>query len=337
MLFFYKKILLLLFLQISFSTIAQNIEIDEIKLTKNIRSINDIAIEGDSIVWIATNNGLFSYKNDGDIHKYRDPEQTDKFKVNTIAISKDGTKWLGTYNSSVIRFTGDIHDQEISFFHITSNDQLVTDLAIEKSNEHATDSNLWVTTSDGLIIKIGIEKPDLQNTKGVSKSIIHSLFIDSIGYKWICTPEGMFYNPKGFEWLDVNGVTTAYGIYEHNNKIWAIGRGKNNQAALLLLFETRTTIRKRLNFIWKEFILNEVPNKFARFYDLSFDKDEQTVWIASDDGLIHYNPFSAKASVIDISKHTSNKYSVVHKIAVQNENTIWVSSFHRLYKVTYTK
>lgn len=321
-------IFIILLTNLFFASFAQKPTFTKVEdLPPKVREINCIVVENNKTVWIGTNQGLLKFSDEGREYFY-DESNPKKFTVNRIAIDHNGTKWLGTYISSIIKFTGSVDDPEYSFMKHTNDEmQLITSLA--------TDSNqVWCATSEGLIINYDPIKDSSQLIEGPSETQIYSLYIDDKNTKWICTTNGLFYNNRRDKWKQVNDFSRAYGIYAYANDYWAIGRDKDKRAILLNYgsYDFLVLGIEMSKKDWTELVIDGIPNTYIKFNDLDFD-NFGNLWIATDDGIIRYNPKFNRTEQFNNQIYPEFKMKTVKTIAVQDD-IIWVGSIgSTLYKI----
>ncbi len=333
--FNYKFFLLLKIIIITtvFKSFTQNTNpvFKEIILPKNIRTINSIEIENDSLVWVGTNKGLLKIKNDK-ITRFYDKSNPLKYAINSITIDNDGVKWLGTYNSSIIKFVNKYNNFEISLSSIT-NDEL--EIITSITNVRYTESGnqiICAGTPSGKIIIYEITSNNIYTIKSPTRNIIYKILIEENGKKWICTSDGMFFSNKKKKWKKVHKVSKSYGI-KSNGQFWAIGRDKKHKAVLMLLFKKGGFAIKKDKGVWKELSLDRLPDAHTRFYDFALAKDEN-IWLATETGLVLYNPFKGTYKIFNQDNSPNFKMKSVKHIAIQNDKILWIgSNGNKLYKV----
>ena len=130
---------------------------------------------------------------------------------------------------------------------------------------------------------------------------------------------------KNSKWKKKAGLYTAYGLAENEGKYWAVGRDEQKKAVLMLYFSEKKNASKK-RFIWKDLDLSKLNDRYTRFYELGFTQGE-TAWIASESGLVKYNPVTASVKLYKMDKKLNIR--AVQHIAVQKNNLFWISSSGR--------
>lgn len=306
---------------------AQNVDIHRIELPAGIKIINCIVCEKDSVVWIGTSKGLVRVLN-GSVKVFFDDSHLNKFKINTIAIDSSGGKWLGTYQSSIIKFDNGIESKEISFMEIVSSRQLVTSMSVVRNK-------LLVTTSEGNVLKYLISDQLFVPVTSPFQNAIYSSYIDESDNIWLCSSDGLFNRLKTFEWQNESRFKTAYGIFRKQKEFWAAGRTETDKAVLMLLNKRAAGVFTKEQTVWDELALDGLPNPYVKINQLVFDNKE-IIWFATDDGLIKYTPFDGVGYVVAFDNAKELKLQNVTNIAFQNKGKgiVWFSANgNELYKV----
>lgn len=141
-------------------------------------SVNDIAIDADGVVWIATHNqGLVRF--DGTVWTVWNASNSDIHTnhLTSITIDDNGVKWIGTQDGIVTYdgVTWTTYDR--TQMGITSN---ISTIRID------TSGNKWVGTGEGLV-RFDDSIWTLYNLTGhgFASNTVESISIDSLGNKWI--------------------------------------------------------------------------------------------------------------------------------------------------------
>ncbi|MBN1250706.1 MAG: hypothetical protein JXR51_10050 [Bacteroidales bacterium] len=309
---------------------AQNLKFIKQKLPEEIKSINDIKIEGD-IVWIATGQGLYKYKNKK-IVRYFDESAPEKFMINSIEIDEFNNKWLSNYAGNLLKFNDGKIIKEIDFIGLLDNrSDLLTDIEINKEKS-TKNSEILLTSSNGLILYYNPELDQIGLKSSPVKNMIYSIHYGINDVLWLCTGDGFFSKHDDKNWKNKQDLFYAYGVKKSGDKYWGFGRNKNNEAVFMLYY-TSDDNKNSKKYVWKEFDLKNIRNKYSRFYDVEYFNNE-TVWIASDEGLIRYNPITGNVDTFNKENTKNFELNDVRHLIVQDKKTIWLSSFGAsLYKL----
>lgn len=331
-----KSIIIYLFFaffnfQTSTSAFAQKITFLEQELPADLKTINVLRVENSKILWIASGNGLYKLEN-GKIKKFSFDPDGKKLQVNTLEIDKNGNKWLGTYSGELLKFkNGNISTMVDFSEYLNPDNSIIVSIAIN-DNKSENESKVLLTTSDGQIFYYDTLKKEKGKLKSPAETMVYSINYVYGKIIWLCTSNGFYTKKAGNRWKKKQDLYLSYGIFKNHDKYWAVGRDKEKKAVFMLFYGHDGSASQR--YVWKEFQLKKLPDKYVRFYEVGFTTDTYA-WITSDIGLIRYNLLSGNAKVYNQIKNKDFVIKATRHIAVQNSNTIWVSSSGRsLYKLT---
>ncbi|MEN8121011.1 MAG: hypothetical protein ABFS35_11715 [Bacteroidota bacterium] len=318
-------------LQPSTLAFAQKITFVKKELPAELKTINVLRVENSKTLWIASGNGLFKLEN-SNIQRFWDVRSRKKLYVNTLEIDQFGNKWLGTYSGELLKFRNGKISTSVDFSeYLDADNSIVTSIALNDNNRD-TVSKILLTTSDGQIFyydTLTLEKGKLDSPV---KDMVYSI---NYGYDktiWLCTSEGFYTKKAGNQWKQKQDLFLSYGIFKSHNKYWALGRDQSKKAVFMLYYDRDGTTGQR--YVWKKFQLKNIPDKYIRLYEVGFTSDSYA-WITSDSGLIRYNSLSGNVKVYNQKKNKDFKIKTTRHIAVQDKNTMWISSPGRsLFKLT---
>ena len=301
---------------------AQEIKFIKQKLPEEVKSINDIKLEGNNL-WIATGQGLYKYKRKRVI-RYFDEENPERLMVNSMEIDDSDNKWLSNYAGNLIQFKKGKVIKEIKFIGLLDNrSDILTDIEINKDKSQKKDEIL-LTSSNGLILyynpkidQIGIKRSPVRN-------MIYSVHYGVNDIMWLCSAEGFYTKHKDKKWKNKEEMHLGYAVVKEGDKFWGIGRNKDNEAVFMLYYNGENA-KKTKKYVWKQFDLKELKNKYVRFYDVGVSSEE-IVWIASSEGLIKYNPLNGSVKIYNKENTEKIDFKDVRHIAVQDEKSVWLSS-----------
>ncbi len=309
---------------------SQKVTFQKQELPGNIKTINCLRTESKNILWIASGSGLFKIDN-GEIQKFSKNDNDKSLRINVIEIDQDGNKWLGTYSGKLLKFKNGKVLITIDFMeYLLPENSIITSIAIS-SNKIAKESKILLTTSDGQIFYYDTVKKEKGKIKSPVQNMIYSINYGHDKVIWLCTSDGFYSKKNDGRWKQKNDLYLAYGIFKSNDKYWAIGRDQSKKAVLMLYYNHNESGQK---YVWKDLLLKKLPDKYLRLYELGFTTDSYA-WITSEKGLIRYNPLSGNIKIYNTKKSKNFKIKSVRHIAIQDNNTIWVSSSGKdLYKLT---
>ncbi len=312
-----------LFLSIFFFAIktqAQQPVFKQIELPDEIRSINALLPGSNDKIWIASAQGLYNYHNN-QFTRFYEKDKSEFYQINALAQDKEGNIWLGTYNGILVKFTNNKITQSFDVKSKTTDSNcLITSISIDKKNQ--SNEEILMTTSGGEIFGIIPKTNSIRKIKSPlnENGTIYSILYGFSPTIWLCTSDGFYTMNKNSKWKKKSDIYTAYGLAENEGKYWAIGRDDQKKAVLMLYFNEDNDPEKR--FTWKSFDLSRLPDIYTRFYELAFTTGE-IAWIASESGLVRYNPVTGSVKAYDMDKNL-NINALQH--VVSQDNLVWVSS-----------
>lgn len=325
--------LLITFFNLQTGTLAfaQKIAFVKKELPAELKTINVLRVENSKTLWIGSGNGLFKLKN-GKIQRFSDVPGRKILRINVLEVDQFGNKWLGTYYGELLKFKSGKITTSVDFSeYLDADNSIVTSIAVN-DKKSGNESKILLTTSDGQIFyydTLTLEKGKLDSPV---KDMVYSI---NYGYDktiWLCTSEGFYTKKASNRWKQKQDLYLSYGIFKSHYKYWALGRDQSKKAVFMLYYDHDGTTGQR--YVWKEFQLKNLPDKYIRFYEVGFTSDSYA-WITSDSGLIRYNPLSGNVKVYNRKKNKNFKIKTTRHIAVQDKNTIWISSSGRsLFKLT---
>ncbi len=320
-------IVCLIVLELPAVLLAQKLHIVEKEISPQINIINDLKIENNTL-WLATGTGLFRIEN-GKLKSFEINEKGNLLKINTIEIDTLGNKWLGTYSGKLIKFKNDRVLFIVNFSkYIDDENTIITDITVS-----TPDNLILLSTATGKILYYN----SLTREKGVLDCPVKNTMIYSIHYDehkniWLCSAAGFYTKQAKGRWKKIQGLYLAYGIFKQAGNYWAIGRSQDKKALFMLYYKHKNLSGAK--YVWKEFNLNELPNQYARFYELAITGEY--AWISSDIGLICYDILSGKLSVID--KYENIDLKKIRHIAMHDKYNLWLSTAgNKLYKLEIKK
>lgn len=327
--FFFLIILLPLF---GLCLNAQKPNLSEIRLPKEIRTINVLLPNGGDCLLLGTGQGLYEFK-DGNFKRFFDESNPKDYQINCLAKSKDNCFWWGTYNGVLIKYCNERIVETFDLKTKSKDDNyLITSIAI--TDNELSEDNVLVTTSGGEIFSIN------KSTKLVEKTVgpeVNTIYTVQYGYSpmiWLCTSDGFYTRNKKSRWKRKTGLYTAYNLVENLGKYWAIGRDEQKRAVFMLYYSEKENAPTS-KYKWKNFDLSQLNDRFLRFHDVAFTENE-IAWIATSAGLIRYNPMTASVKLY--SELNGVKINEIQHIVARSENSLWVgSSGKRLYKIELEK
>ncbi|MBP0905433.1 two-component regulator propeller domain-containing protein [Mariniflexile gromovii] len=175
------------------TVVERIIEFDNFK-GSYISSVNSIK----NLLWIGTNNGLYktSFENSG-IHVIRKYDINNNLNnnplyVNTIFEDNNGTIWIGTRASGLLKYLDTI-DEFISYSNSPKNNHSLSSNLVNAIFQDNYDV-LWIGTGQGGLNKLDIAQKQFINysknpydPQSIKDNLITSILEDSKGKLWIST------------------------------------------------------------------------------------------------------------------------------------------------------
>ncbi|MBI1932434.1 MAG: hypothetical protein HYS24_07835 [Ignavibacteriales bacterium] len=272
------KIIIILIMLV-FEMNCLNAQNDEWKTYTNSSEVRDIAEES-NFLWLATNGGLVKFdKLTGETEFYnRSNSGLPSIDLRSIAVDGHGNKWIGAYNSGLVKFDGITW----TIFNTDNSDipfNYVGPIEVDKNN------NLWFASYEAW----GIVKYDgytwvkydtsYQEEEHMNISNVEGIAIDSTGYVWVSMLGGGIAMFDGVKWK-VYGWTVDRGnvidiIVDKNNIKWA-----TSLSGLIKIEGENVSIYNSSN--------SNIP--FNSLRKIAIDK-QGSIWITSylNEGIIKYN------------------------------------------------
>lgn len=332
-----RKLVILLILAVCVlfkgQVLGQVISFHRVKnVPEQVSEINAMAFDQDSVLWMATNRGLLKMRGEKIIQVY-DKSRPLVYAYNSLYIDDHNTKWLGTYTSSIVRFTDSTDIEVVSFMEYTDNEyELVTGIARHENT-------IWATTAGGQLFSYNLEDKQLKERRVPDCESIYDLKIyHKNGDKWLATSSGLYEEKMLWSWKRIPYFRTARGIYRNKKEYWAVGQNKQNRTTLIYHLTYYLTFAGLIDFPqhqWKDMILEGMGDPYIRFNDVDFDANG-FIWFATNDGIIRYDPEVGYAFSIRKDKYTDFNIDQVKNILVAKDDRIWVSSFGNVvYRIDF--
>lgn len=217
-------------------------------------SVNDVALDSQGFLWIATFDGLNRFDGYNFKHFTHHPDSTSGLSSSVITalhVDRKGILWIGTRSGGLNRYdpaTGQI----IYFRHTKGNKRSLSHddiMAIDEDSE----GNLWLGTLGGGVNHFNVTTEefthylsDLTRLDSLSDDRVSKVFVDSRGWVWVGTTEkglnrfdpktGLFtrYQPSSTKPGSISDAAILALAEDNNGHIWV---GTNNG---LNRFEAKT-------------------------------------------------------------------------------------------------
>ena len=291
--------------------------------------INSIIFGKDGTVWIATNNGLASFKNDiWTIFGTSDGLSSNLIN-SLLMITKDNENlWLGTDSGSTdFMVSGDQITSEPEYVN-RANSSILSNNILSLGTDQR--SNMWLGTDAGIsvLLQSGIRNitvGDPNVGSGLKSNIILEFAVEANGQINVATKGG---GVSRFNIDDVDGISSASIVEDTwsalpSDSVFAIHIGSDD----VLWYGTDKGIVTFLGGDSKE------PSNWLSYYYsgnglindrvTSITEDNSgNIWVGTKGGVSYFNGIKWR-SVTTENGLVSNKISA---IAVDQDNNIWIGS-----------
>lgn len=292
-------------------------------MINNMRGVNDVAVDADGLVYIATANGLFTYEKKT-IKRFNIPKNgfSDAYAVE---FDSKGNLWIGT-NGKLIKYKPDgTYENFTKQTHPGFEMGQVREIVIDKNDE------VWVVGRKDLNTKQGAGVSRYNGTEWVNyqddmvKPFVEDLTIDANGHVWAKlgrqSAAVIMYN--GNNWVEFNSGNSSVKM----SGMRAIAAAKSGK----VYFGTDYGLVVYDNGEWEDVSLSQVFS-YSKFLTalsstdqpeitaLAVDKDD-VVWIGTKyEGVIRMNGDSRVMMNMDNSPITSNS---IRKIVIDQNDAKW--------------
>lgn len=308
----------------NFITYKKNIYDEDTLVDEDVFSIIE---DKSGLIWVGTYNGIsvFDYNNKIEHYK-KEPMNKNSLSENLIHgiyEDKDGLLWVGT-NSKGVNVI-DRKTNKVTYI----NKESTKGLFISDSINDITgkDNIIYIATDNGLV-KIDKDKGTIDTynkSNGICEDNVRTLFLDSKGYLWIGTIDGVsILNTKNNEVTDItkmlknNGIEDLFArvIYEDKEGIYWIGCFVDG--GLIRIDPVKKTIK---NYKTKSNDKRTISSDTIR----SIAEDSKgNLWIGTSYGL---NKFNRKSETFTrYTAHDGLANDTVYGILIDKEDNLWLST-----------
>ncbi len=290
--------------------------------------------DSNGFIWVGTYIGVSIFDPNNQIKKYKsDPINKNSLSDNVIHgiyEDNDGLIWVGTKDKGI----NIIDRKSDKYTHIKEgsseydlSDNIIRDI-------EGKDNIVWVATRNGLneIDKSTMKIKKYTTDDGLVSNRIASVFVDSKGYLWIGTEDGVnILNTKNKEIIDItpllkaNGVkdTYIYEIYETKSGHYLMGSFIIGE--LIDINPVNKTIKKHIYY-------ND-EGSYTRMYSIRsiIEDNNQNVWIGTNYGLLRYNIETRKSESYTEKDGLAN--NTVYGILLDDYDNPWISTNNGISKL----
>lgn len=295
----------------------------------------------DGLIWIGTSNdGVFIFNPESGIqtqllHKPGDPYSLAENTINKILKDRNGHFWLATYNGISI-----YKPQKNKFYNYQHNPGNPFSLGSNHIITFLEDrsGNMWIGSFNNGISRYtpSIMSFDnyYQNETAPSSILgagVWSFLVEDDETIWVGTDKGLNkWNPQTGSFIHFKPNPLAHSI--NNSIIRSIARLDNTHLLLgtdgggINIFNTQTGY---CTYLKSDPNRNSVSSNKIR--NILPDNDG-TFWVATLDGLNHYNPKTGKFKVIKYEEGNPNSLndSRILEVVKDHTNTLWLATYNGL-------
>ena len=266
--------------------------------------ISSLYQDKEQSIWVGTSNGLFRLREAPFITLTTKQGLSGDF-VRSVLSHSDGSIWVGSSKG-----LNKIQEGVISTIKVANN---IEQLSVLSLAEMPNNQVLVGTYNQGLYIVTNNElQPLMTIEKGLPSNEIRSILVDSTKNLWLATALGLakispnntlevFNKQSG---LPANFIMAL--VEDNNGRIW-VG--------------TADGIASYSNGSLQTYSLDD---RFDAKYAFGFHVEQNSLWMATDRGLIHIDLNTNKMSAV--SKENGLPVDKIFQVVIDNNNTFWLSS-----------
>jgi len=272
----------------------------------------DLAFDSDNLLWIATENGLYSFDGTSFIGELPS-DATIGTNLRSIYIDESGSFWAGSSNNEIASFDGS------AWQRIRISGSGVPKDAETRSMMFDSDGNLWITIDyvDGIVMYDGSEWTHFDGSNSpLSRDDIHTVEEGPDGTIW--AGSGYFlYKYDGTEWSTddqiENGDFLDFHTDTENNVMWAA---------------TQNGLWKWENDSWTQFDSTDEPMLDEDLLAVHATS-EGNVWVSygsfGSNGLISYD--GSEWTVFDSEDYGLTDFQIID-IESDLQGNLWLGNYY---------
>ncbi|MGI5308447.1 ligand-binding sensor domain-containing diguanylate cyclase [Rheinheimera sp. WS51] len=257
-------------------------------------------------VWIGTNGGLFRLR-DAPFITYTSEKGLAGDYIRSVMRHSDGSIWVGT-SEGVTRVKG----HEFQQLDLTSHSVAQSVLSLMED----PDGSVWIGTyTDGLLQwKDGKIINSYTRNTGLLANEVRAILKAQDGSVWVGTAQGLNQITKqGIKNIGTeNGLPAPFiiALYQHDDQRIFVGTG----AGLATIDSTGTITTVDLSHLdGAEYV-----------FGFTYDKQENTLWITTDRGLIAYDLINGKKQLI--GRKAGLPFDKLFQLVIDKKQNFWLSS-----------
>ena len=286
-------------------------QLDESNGLPNNR-ISSLYQDKEQSIWVGTSNGLFRLREAPFITLTTKQGLSGNF-VRSVLSHSDGSLWVG--NSKGLN---KIQKGLISTIKVANSNEQLSVLSLAETLDKQV---LVGTYNQGLYVVTNNKLQKLMTTEnGLPSNEIRSILVDSTNNTWLGTASGVvkispdntmekFNKQSG---LPANFIMAL--AEDNSGRVW-IGTGDGIASYSKKSLQTYRLI-----------------DKFNVKYAFGFHVEKNSLWIASDRGLVHIDLITNEVSAV--TKENGLPVDKIFQVVIDNYNTFWLSSNRGVISIT---
>ncbi|WP_170246326.1 ligand-binding sensor domain-containing protein [Colwellia hornerae] len=286
-------------------------QLDESNGLPNNR-VSSLYQDNEQSIWVGTSNGLFRLREMPFITLTTKQGLSGNF-IRSVLSHSDGSLWVGSSKG-----LNKINKGLISTIKVAHSNEQLSVLSLAETPDKQV---LVGTYTQGLYAVTNNKLQKLITTEnGLPSNEIRSILVDSTKNIWLGTASGVVkISPDNTieEFNKQSGLPANFIIAlaeDHKGRIW-IGTGNG-----LASYNKGSLQTYHLN------------DKFDAKYAFGFHVEQNSLWIASDRGLIHINLMTDEMSAV--TKENGLPVDKIFQVVIDNNNTFWLSSNRGIISLT---
>ena len=309
-----------------------------------INKITSIAEDKNGLIWIGTNDGLVSYDVQTGTSRmyYQVQDKSASLSDNSIlSLSTDDSLVIvGTQNGMKLLNIESAKGDKFTFENISH--PPAAELIISKrtilSQFRYSSTIIYSGTPSGLIkIDLSTRESEFINYKDHKffpfwHNRILSITQDKSGNLWLACSGGLvvynplrnsfkyyFHNPKDYQSLSINSLTSLYS--DRGGKIWIGTAGKG-----INLFD-----QNRKNFLLYNGLIDKEPFRTSFSISAVLSDSKNNLWVSSQHKLFRVNRVTGEYTRVNLLYGPEGE---ITSILEDNKQNLWVSSSGGLHKIS---
>ena len=263
-------------------------------------------------IWVGTTSGLFRLREAPFITLTTKQGLSGNY-VRSVLSHSDGSLWVG--NSKGLN---KIESNQISTIKLTNSDDKISVLSLAETLDKQV---LVGTYNQGLYIVKNNQLQVLMTTEqGLPSNEIRSILVDSNENLWLGTSSGLVKK-------SLDGTIEKFNKQSGLPASYIMALAEDSQGTIWV--GTGDGIASFNKGILQTYRLND---KFDAEYAFGFQIEHDSLWMATDRGLIHIDLTSNKMSAV--TKENGLPIDKIFQIVIDNNNTFWLTSNRGIISIT---